>query len=253
MTEYNNIYNFLSSNYSINLDNEPTIPIQTNTTNTTNITHITHDLDITTSININVLEAYNGCIKEKVLQRIKFFNKDGTDVEHITHDTFEKICIEIPCGILNNEIITIKNKGNILQNKYQNITGNINISVIIDDKLFLYEVFEFFNIDSKDNIKKYNIYENDHYIKNENDIILYKTITLKEALCGYSFIIPHLSGKIYEIVSKKNIIVSPTHKTTLASSGFNRNNKLGNLIIHYNILFPNKLNQTQLKSIRETL
>lgn len=238
------IRNFMSSKYSINVGNPPTTA------------YISHDLDINVSININIIDAYNGCVKEKVIQRNQFNIGDNGRMEkrgHIDDNKVENICIEIPQGVLNNETITIPNKGHILCNNYKNSTGNININVIINDKLYLYEVFEFFNIDIKTNITKYNIYETDYYIKQENDIILYKTITLKEALCGYKCIIPHIDGKLYEIISKQNTIISPNYKTTLVSAGFNRNNKLGNLIINYNILFPTKLTPSQLTHIKNLL
>jgi DnaJ-class molecular chaperone len=241
MNDNSELCSFMSSNYSIDIYKSPI-----------NKKCVNYELDINTTINITQIEAYNGCVKEKVIQR-KYFNINDDKYNHgyTGNNKTEKICIDIPQGVLNNEIITIPKKGNILHNNYDNILGNLYINVIINDKFYLYEVFEFFNIDIKANISKYNIYESDHYIKQENDIVLNKTITLNEALGGYKFIIPHINGKLYEIISKPHTVVSPSYKTTIMTAGFNRNNRIGNLIINYNILFPTDL--TQIKHINKTL
>jgi hypothetical protein len=254
MNDDSELCSFMSSNYSIDINKQKRKPNITTVIHKldVNTNHVNYELDINTTINITHIEAYNGCVKEKMIQR-RHFNIDKTK-EHFIYmgnDKTEKICIDIPQGVLNNEIITIPDKGNILHNNYDNILGNLHINVIINDKFYLYEVFEFFNIDIKANISKYNIYESDHYIKQENDIVLNKTITLNEALGGYKFIIPHINGKLYEIISKPHTVVSPSYKTTIMTAGFNRNNRIGNLIINYNILFPTDL--TQIKHINKTL
>lgn len=253
------ISKFLNSNYAIRLTNTrhiTNLPIYTDS-HPPSIPDMNGDdsynLDISISIHISIIEAYKGCIKEEVLHRRRFIGEAAAS-DNQNHEISEKICIEIPEGILHHEIITIQNKGNILvSSRYGNIYGNINVTVNVAETLPVYSLFKYFSIGNGSQLQKYNVSDNDYYTKSGNDAILHKTLTLKEALCGYKFIIPHFNGKLYEIASKPNDIVTPDYKTTLVLAGFNRNNKIGNLIVVYTILFPENLTTRQISCINAIL
>lgn len=202
-----------------------------------------YETNIQDNITINLLEAYQGCIKEKVIKRIVYTN----DTINNTHQ--ETICIEIPSGILDNECITIKNKGNVLKTNYNNIIGDLIVTVNIEESMPIKQAIQ--NFGKNINMKHYNLYDNDYFTKSSNNLVLHKTITLKESLCGYQFTLIHLNNKVYKIESPKNTIINPKTETIIPFNGFNRNNNKGELIIKYNIKFPEKLTKEQLLLIEK--
>lgn len=256
MSDDRDINKFLNSNYELRLDNtrqhNSPLPFTEHIKSSDINTGVLYNLDISISIQVSIIEAYKGCIKEQVVQRKRIID-EAVAGDKNNDDITEKVCIEVPEGVLNNEIITIKHKGNILATRHGNKYGNINVNINVDDKLLIYDLFKYLNMNSSKSLKPYNVYESDYYTKSGNNAILHKTLTLKEALCGYKFIIPHFNGKLYEIESKPTDVLSPNDKTTIVSRGFNRNNKLGDLVIVYNIIFPNKLTPHQIMSIGSIL
>jgi DnaJ-class molecular chaperone len=134
----------------------------------------------------------------------------------------ETIYIDIPKGIDDNEIIIIKDKGNVLND---NIKGDVKIFIKINN-----------NTDFK---------------RNGLDLLLYKTITLKESLCGFSFELNYLNGKSYTINNSAGNVVPSGFEKIIPNLGFNRNGHVGNLIITFDIIFPVKLSEEALKSIQQ--
>lgn len=143
-------------------------------------------------------------------------------INNITHKETETIYIDIKQGSDDKEIIIIKNKGNIINS----LQGDI--------KLFL------------------KLINNTPYKRNGLDLILDKTITLKESLCGFEFSIEFLDLKIYNIVNYNNII-SCNESKILHNMGLTRNNITGNLIINFSILFPKILDPLVIKFLEKHL
>ncbi len=79
--------------------------------------------NINLTINISLLDAYKGCKKPINIKRWIYENNKEIEQE-------ETIYVDIPRGIDNNEIITIKEKGNRLS--YNN-KGNIEVKIIINN------------------------------------------------------------------------------------------------------------------------
>ena len=121
----------------------------------------------------------------------------------------ETIYVSIPNGIDDNEIIVLRNKGNVL-----------NDGCIGDIKLFV------------------RVKNNSLFKRSGLDLILEKTITLKESLCGFSFEITHLNGKSYTLNSQLGNIITPGHKKTLPNMGLTRDTHKGNMIVIFKIDFP---------------
>jgi len=87
-----------------------------------------------------------------------------------------------------------------------------------------------------------NIKGNETFTREGLDIIYTKNISLKEALCGVSFQLSHMSGKKYIINNiENNTIITPTFSKVIRGLGFNRGHHTGNLIIKFDITFPEKL------------
>jgi DnaJ-class molecular chaperone len=84
------------------------------------------------------------------------------------------------------------------------------------------------------------------------DLILEKTIGLKEALCGFSFELKYITGKVYTINNHSGNIISHGYRKIIPNMGFSRDNHVGNLIIIFNVTFPKNLStevMEQLKAI----
>ena len=74
------------------------------------------------------------------------------------------------------------------------------------------------------------------------------TITLAEALFGFKKIVKRLDGSDLEIDSEE--VISPGKKIIYPREGMN---KQGNLIIIFNVKFPNKLNPDMKARLKEVV
>jgi DnaJ-class molecular chaperone len=136
----------------------------------------------------------------------------------------ETIYVSIPQGVDENEIIILRDKGNVLNDHIKGVV-----------KLFI-------KIENKTEFKRQGL-----------DLILEKTITLKEALCGFSFEIKFLNGKSYTLNNNKGTIITPGYKKTYEHLGLIRGEHTGNMIIIFNIVFPEILTETQIQQISAIL
>lgn len=136
----------------------------------------------------------------------------------------ETIYIDIPQGIDDNEIIVIKEKGNMVN---ETTIGDVKVTINI-------------NNDTK-------------FTRDGLDLIYYHTITLKEALCGFTFELLHLSGKTYTINNKKGKIIYNNYTTVIQRLGISRNEKIGNLKILFTVEFPTTLTYDQIDAIETIL
>ena len=174
--------------------------------------------DITTNLNISFNEAYNGCNKPIVVNR-------KITVNNVIGNEIETLYIPIPKGIDNNEIITLPNKGNVYISN--GIINYSNIKVIIS--LLKHEVFE----------------------RNGLDIIFVKTITLKQALLGFTFNLNHINNKNFKITCFE--IINFNYEKVIPNMGFIRDTFVGNLIIKFNITFPLTISQESKQLLEKVL
>ena len=132
----------------------------------------------------------------------------------------ETIYIDIPKGIDDNEIIILRDKGNVLN---ENVKGDVKVFVkIINDTLFK---------------------------RSGLDLVLDKNITLKESLCGFTFEIKYLNGKSYTLNNNKGNIIPPEYKKLYPGMGLTRGEHKGNMVIHFHIQFPEKLSEEQIEKL----
>ena len=142
----------------------------------------------------------------------------------------EKIYVPIPAGIDNQEIIVLKDKGNILN---ENIRGDIKIYISV-----------------KNNTK---------FARDGLNLIYKQKITLKQALIGFNFEIKHLSGKTYCINSSRGKIIVPQYTKVIQNMGMRRERPhpaspiVGNLLIVFDIEFPKNLTEEQIKTLSDCL
>lgn len=172
---------------------------------------------IVKNVEITLSNSYNGCTIPFEITR--WIVENG-----VKREEEEKLYVNIPCGIDNNELIILREKGNILneQNK-----GDVKIFVKINNDT--------------------------DFIRNGLDLILHKTISLKEALCGLSFDLKYFDGKLFKINNGNGNVININHKKIIPNMGMKRDNHIGKLIIEFKIIFPEKLTQEQVKSISNVL
>ena len=143
--------------------------------------------------------------------------------ENIKKTEKENIYIEIPKGIDNNEIIILKGKGNVI-NEYNK--GDV--------KLFI------------------KITNNTIFNRKGLDLYYKKKISLKESLIGFDFDLNYFNNKIFTI-NNNDFIIKPGYKKIINNLGMERKNVKGNLIITFEITFPEKLSKSQIKSLKNIL
>ena len=174
---------------------------------------INKPIPIMKSLQINMEHVLNGASLPVEIER--WILENGNKV-------FEKetIYIDVPAGIDDNEIIILREKGNIINDQTK---GDIKINILVQN--------------------------NTAFKRSGLDLILEKTITLKEALCGFSFEIKYLNGKSYTLNNNKGNIVPPEYKKVYPEMGLKRGEHKGNMIINFHVEFPEKLTDEQIEKL----
>jgi DnaJ-class molecular chaperone len=180
-----------------------------------------HDLQkpapIIKNITVTIYQIYTGVTIPIEIER--WIYENGTKV-------FEKetIYVIIPQGIDENEIIILKEKGNIM-----------NFTNIGDIKLFV------------------KVINDTEYKRNGLDLIYKRTISLKDALCGFSLQFTFLNGKTYTLNNSLGNIITPEYKKIIPSMGITRGTHQGNLIIFFHVEFPETLSDNQVTVLKNIL
>ena len=143
---------------------------------------------------------------------------------NIKSEETEMLYVKIPPGVDENEIIMLHRKGNVISDTNK---GDVKIFVKIDNKT--------------------------EYQRNGLDLIYCKTISLKEALCGFEFTMKYVDGRKFQITNNMGNIITPGHKKVIPKMGMKRDDNVGNLVIDFTIVFPETLNPEQIEQIKEHL
>jgi DnaJ-class molecular chaperone len=136
----------------------------------------------------------------------------------------ETIYVTVPQGIDDNELIILRDKGNVLN---EHIKGDVKVFVKIINET--------------------------EFKRSGLDLILEKNISLKDALCGFTFEIKFINGKSYTLNNNKGNIIPPEYKKVYPNMGLTREEHKGNMIIHFHIDFPEKLTDEQIAKISDAL
>jgi DnaJ-class molecular chaperone len=132
--------------------------------------------------------------------------------------------IDIFKGIDNNEIIILRDQGNIMNDECK---GDIKIFVKVEN--------------------------NTKFERKGLDLIMKHNISLKESLCGFSFEFMHLNGKTYTINNKEGNIIQPNYEKIIPNMGLLRESHVGNMIIEFKIIFPEILTNKQIDDLKNIL
>lgn len=166
------------------------------------------------TINVNLLQIFSGTTIPLDIER--WIIENGNKMfEH------ETIYVNVPQGIDDGEIIIINNKGNVLN---ENCKGDIKI---------------FIKIENTTEFKRIGL-----------DLLIEKTITLKEALCGFTFELKYITGKTYTLTNSLGNIINNGYKKIIPNMGFVRDNHKGNLVIIFNVVFPEKLSDKTIEILK---
>ena len=136
----------------------------------------------------------------------------------------EKLYININKGVDSGEIMIIKDKGNIINER---LKGDIKLHIKVEN-----------NTDMK---------------RDGLNLIYKKDITLKESLTGFKFDIKHINGKTYTINNEGGNIIPGNYKKEIANLGMSRQNNIGKLLIIFNVIFPETLTTEQIKALKDIL
>jgi DnaJ-class molecular chaperone len=133
----------------------------------------------------------------------------------------ETVYVQVPKGADEGEIIVLREKGNVIN---ENCKGDI--------KLFI-------KIENDTEFRRVGL-----------DLLLEKTITVKEALCGFSFELKYITGKVYTINNFSGNIISHGYRKLIPNMGFSRDQHTGNLVIIFNVKFPDKLSEEVMEQLK---
>ena len=163
-------------------------------------------------ISISLTQAYNGASIPIEIERI------------INNKRVEKETVYVPIvkGIDHGETIVIKEKGHVTNNRKGDI--QITVAVINDTK------FE----------------------RNGLDLITKQTISLKDALFGFTIDFTHINGKNYKLKNHGHIIQNQ-HRKTIPGLGLTRDGAVGALILVFEVETPTNLSADKMELLKSAL
>lgn len=181
--------------------------------------HLMKPPPLCVSISISLDQAYTGCKIPVTIERWVHEN-------NVKQSQQETCYVDIPQGMDTNESLLLVNKGNMGPD---GSLGDVRITIILAPKP-----------DQKLERRGMDLY----YTHN---------ITLKEALCGFSFELNYLLGKTYRINNARGSIIMPQYTKIIPEMGMKRDGHVGKLIIVFNIVFPSTLSETTMDKLSELL
>ena len=146
-------------------------------------------------------------------------------VNNVRTTEIQTISIAVPPGIDENDVILMREMGHSVENT---IKGDIKICIqITNDTIF----------------QRHGI-----------DLAITRTISLKESLCGFKFEIRHLNNKTFAFNNATNsAVIKPGYKKIIPNLGMNKNGQTGNLIVCFEVVFPEQLTPEQIENIAKYL
>lgn len=171
------------------------------------------------NVDITLEQCYVGCTVPMEVERWVMVDQSMRTIER------ETLQVNIPRGLNENDFIILQGKGNRVNDE---LRGDIKIGL---------------------NIRNTTIFQ-----RQGMDLIIKRKVNLKEALCGFSFEIQHVSGKTLMIQNKNNVtVITPNYRHLLPNMGMIRDGNTGNLIIEFDVEFPEKLSTEQVEKLRDIL
>jgi DnaJ-class molecular chaperone len=182
--------------------------------------HIGKPETITKQVNISLEQAFTGIIAQIEIERWTMRKEDGLRITET-----ETINVQIPAGIDNGENILLEGVGNCIEEG--NNRGDVKICVSVN--------------------------KHATFVRNGADLHLKKTLTLKESLCGTQFQFEHLNGKNLTL-NVTNAIIFPGGRKVFPNMGMQKKDGcVGNLVIEFDVQFPETLTPEQKQQLSSIL
>lgn len=182
--------------------------------------HVGKPETITKHVNISLEQAFTGIIAQIELERWILRKEDGLRVSET-----ETINVQIPAGVDNGENILLEGIGNCIEEGSNR--GDVKICLSVD--------------------------KHATFIRNGADLHFKKTLTLKESLCGTQFQFEHLNGKNLTL-NVTNAIIFPGGRKIFPNMGMPKKDKtVGNLVIEFDVKFPETLTPEQKQQLSDIL
>lgn len=174
-------------------------------------------------IDLTLQQVYSGCTIPVEINKWKLESGEKKPIN-------ETLSITIQPGTESNEAILIQGIGNEADGQ----KGDVKLVFIVLP-----------DVDASGN---------ERFERRGNDLWHKRTLSLKEALCGFSFEIDHLTGKRIALTNaNSHAIVSPGFKKIIPGLGINRNGVVGNLVIEFDVKFPESLTKEQIDGLTNIL
>jgi len=167
-------------------------------------------------VNITLEQAYYGCVSP--IQYSRFIVRGNN-----RQDTIVNTSVQIHEGIDHENVIVLENQGNDVNGA----TGDVRIIVQITN--------------------------NTQFERQDLNLLLHKTITLKESLCGFTFEVSLITGSALTIRNTGTKIIRPGFRQTCHGHGLKRGEKTGDLLIEFSIQFPESLTHEQQTVLKDLL
>ena len=175
---------------------------------------------ISIDVNISLEDVACGNTIPVEIERWNLNREDNETYELEKHIEY----YSLPFGVENGEVVLLTNCGNEAANHTR---GDVKVT--------------------------FHLAEHALFKRNGLDIHTEKTITLKEALCGFVFNIEHINGKKFVFNSSSGNIIKDGLIKTIPKLGIRRGEDVGNLSIVFHVAYPEKLTEEQVKKIAEIL
>ena len=173
---------------------------------------------IQTNVEISLEQSYQGCSVNIEYDKWNVLN-------NIRSIERESITLNIPRGIDDGETIVISDRGNNINNQ---VRGEVRVTVRVKNT--------------------------SEFVRHGMDLHLTKKISLKDALCGFTFDFDHFNGKrICMNNSTGNNVIKPNSRKVINNLGMVRDNNTGNLIVEFDVQFPDTMSEEKRVALREIL
>lgn len=170
------------------------------------------------NLTVTLEQAYVGCTLPIEIERWIMHG-------HVKVKEIETVYVDIPAGIDDCEMITLVDKGNVL---HDSCKGVVKLNIHLDNTT--------------------------SFRRQGLNLIYCKTLTLKEALCGFSFELRHLNGKTLSMNNTQHVtLIKPQMQKVIPAFGMTRDKNVGSLIIEFDVQFPDALTPEQVESLRNVL
>jgi DnaJ-class molecular chaperone len=170
------------------------------------------------TIELTLEQCFHGCSIPIDIEKWSIIN--GNKVNEC-----ENVTINFPAGIDENDTLLLQGKGHSVNDQ---LKGDVHLKIKMINRT--------------------------PFKRQGLDLIFRKTISLKDALCGFTFDIAHLNGKTFALNNVSNpSVVFPGFKKIIPNLGMTKENMTGNMIIELEIDFPDKLSEDQIEKLKTIL